>query len=983
MIAWMTHAGIVLTVAGVAWWTVRRARRFELGHALWLVVFAKLVVPPILDIPVLPAPATESPVVDPGDEARPVPTIGDGLDGTFVAGEASTTWRDAEGPLLVDPSLATPRGERSSITAAVPWSWILGIWGTGAVSYLAIVTFAAVRFGRRLRRRATPGDAELVAEFVRLADRIGLRRAPRLAVVDDGGSPLLWPFPATVVVPAPVLAALSADERRAVLLHELVHFARRDHLARGLELLVAAVWWWCPPIRWFRSELRFAEESACDARVLRMLDRGAGSTYAEALLKTLAVLASHGARHPLPAVASGAISSRTSERLVLTRRVTQIMRPNRLAPSRVPFRVLVAVAPLLLLFGPARAHGSPVSHAVNTSVQDPVRTPPPPPPEEEPQEVGEVEPVPLPQDAPFASSSVEPLVSDADRELLAKVFELVEAGELAQAAARLRVAIQADASPVLLFTLGNVLHRKSGATADAARAYREATEMFPQYRSAWRMLGLLRYEQGDVPGSVEALERAVELGAADASAYGLLGMGQLDRGDAESAERSLWMAHLMAPESRDWKLGLLRAMRAQKRHVDLVALTTKLMAEGDVDDVVRMVRAQSMIALGRRAEVRTELRTLTGETRRIDTLAAIGDMLASVEDHEGAVSAYLRLLEAEGKLPLDRLLRAARFLAAAGADEPLDRLLDGLRAVEPERLGSDGGAELLEMMARRSEQGADPDAALRELEQRIAVAPRDGTLRLRYARTLRQVGRFEDAIAQYQVAALDPATAADARVRHAQLLVEQQRYREAVPLLREAQEIEPRASVGRFLEQLETVEETRPRVSRQSVLIAVTADDQIVHAGREIGFDGVAPLVKRLLDKDPDLEVILQADRAVPAGALVRVIDAAKAAGAATVRISSGVVFDQDELDRRPRAVSQPSPIVSAALQEKAPGSVTLLFIVEADGRVGDVRVQDSSDPAFEKPAIEAVRKWKFEPGLRAGAPVRFRVRQRVSFPQR
>ncbi len=49
----------------------------------------------------------------------------------------------------------------------------------------------------------------------------------------------------------------------------------------------------------------------------------------------------------------------------------------------------------------------------------------------------------------------------------------------------------------------------------------------------------------------------------------------------------------------------------------------------------------------------------------------------------------------------------------------------------------------------------------------------------------------------------------DASVRLAQLKVGQGKYEEAIPLLKRAQDIQPRDSVGRFLEDLERFMKTR------------------------------------------------------------------------------------------------------------------------------------------------------------------------------
>lgn len=51
-------------------------------------------------------------------------------------------------------------------------------------------------------------------------------------------------------------------------------------------------------------------------------------------------------------------------------------------------------------------------------------------------------------------------------------------------------------------------------------------------------------------------------------------------------------------------------------------------------------------------------------------------------------------------------------------------------------------------------------------------------------------------------------------------------------------------------------------------------------------------------------------------------------------------------------------------------GWVQLQFTVTTSGGVDDVVVVKSSNAVFERAAMEAVRKWKYEPQMRGGAPV-------------
>lgn len=76
------------------------------------------------------------------------------------------------------------------------------------------------------------------------------------------------------------------------------------------------------------------------------------------------------------------------------------------------------------------------------------------------------------------------------------------------------------------------------------------------------------------------------------------------------------------------------------------------------------------------------------------------------------------------------------------------------------------------------------------------------------------------------------------------------------------------------------------KLDKNSILLAITADGQIVYGGRDLGIGGVRPLVKRLLEKE-DMPIIIQTDQAVPSGLLVRVIDEAKLAGATRVNLAT------------------------------------------------------------------------------------------------
>ncbi|MCC6232263.1 MAG: TonB family protein [Verrucomicrobiales bacterium] len=106
------------------------------------------------------------------------------------------------------------------------------------------------------------------------------------------------------------------------------------------------------------------------------------------------------------------------------------------------------------------------------------------------------------------------------------------------------------------------------------------------------------------------------------------------------------------------------------------------------------------------------------------------------------------------------------------------------------------------------------------------------------------------------------------------------------------------------------------------------------------------------------------------------------AASRAAADLGGGLdTFDVSELEKRPEVVSQVAPVYPAELRKaRIEGVVTLVFLLGEDGRVEDPRVENSSRPEFEKPALEAVRRWRFRPGMKDGQAVKTHMRLPLRF---
>lgn len=93
-------------------------------------------------------------------------------------------------------------------------------------------------------------------------------------------------------------------------------------------------------------------------------------------------------------------------------------------------------------------------------------------------------------------------------------------------------------------------------------------------------------------------------------------------------------------------------------------------------------------------------------------------------------------------------------------------------------------------------------------------------------------------------------------------------------------------------------------------------------------------------------------------------------------------VFSMAELDQKPRPVYQASPKMNKTLRRQTPATVYIICVVDEKGRVKTPKVQKSTNSAFNKSAMDAIKQWKFEPGKRGGKTVSSRIRIPMTFPK-
>jgi len=296
-----TAAVLVIFVALITWiWKNPR-----LAHALWLIVLLRLIAPPLFQLPLCApdwlaqrsAPIQSSMLTEVDLPASPAESKGEGghlkrdTGQSFALPVASSdtdhaSARRAE-PELVSPTLAPSSSSTSESSGSVPiplFDLLSGLWLAGSVLYVAITAVRVRRFATAMNRSQFGAASWLQDEVFDLAKSLGLLRAPRLMIVEGALPPMIWSgWRPTLLVPRTLIESIDPTQRRLLLLHELLHLRRRDHLIRWFAVGVLALYWWNPFAWWAVRRLQNAEEECCDADVLAFHPQQS-ELYGEALL---------------------------------------------------------------------------------------------------------------------------------------------------------------------------------------------------------------------------------------------------------------------------------------------------------------------------------------------------------------------------------------------------------------------------------------------------------------------------------------------------------------------------------------------------------------------------------------------------------------------------------------------------------------------------------------------------------------------------
>lgn len=223
----------------------------------------------------------------------------------------------------------------------VPTSWavvVIGLWCFVAMFAIARLGFGLRRLRMLKRNSVQIPEVELDPLLVETMNECRVRREVELRVSFEVRVPTaIGFFHPIIIIPDWALTELSAEELRAVVLHEFAHLRRRDDWTNLAQKLVRAVFFFHPAVLWVEKRLSLEREMACDDAVL------AETRNPHAYARCLVSVAEKSLVRRSLALAQAAIGRAQETSL----RVAQILDVERPSSTRIVKPILAAVGGVL------------------------------------------------------------------------------------------------------------------------------------------------------------------------------------------------------------------------------------------------------------------------------------------------------------------------------------------------------------------------------------------------------------------------------------------------------------------------------------------------------------------------------------------------------------------------------------------------------------------------------------------------------------
>jgi tetratricopeptide (TPR) repeat protein len=394
-----------------------------------------------------------------------------------------------------------------------------------------------------------------------------------------------------------------------------------------------------------------------------------------------------------------------------------------------------------------------------------------------------------------------PSINKEEAEVFRAVSDIAESNPR-QAVQLLRQAITPESSGAMDFALANFLLQVQDFAGSEA-AFKASIKKFPNFGRAYKNLGLTYIQQAKFGLALPNLTKALEILGGDGGLFGLIGYCHLNAKNYGPALDAYKFALVYEPDSRDWRLGQLKALQNLRKYEDVEGIIYRYIQESPEEPEFWLQQANAFIAQRKYAEAAAnfEIVDLLGAADK-DMLVLLGDIYVNLNAASLALEPYEKAL-ATGQVKAESALSLAKTLSRRLSAPETRDFLTLIQSTFGDTLENDQELTFLTLKAGNALALNDKVTAMDMLSQVVAKDPLNGGALLTLGSYYYGEADYIKSLDYYSRAEKVADVKVEALLGSARVLVKQTKYFDAINRLKEAQVISDQAFIAQYINTLE------------------------------------------------------------------------------------------------------------------------------------------------------------------------------------
>ncbi len=385
-----------------------------------------------------------------------------------------------------------------------------------------------------------------------------------------------------------------------------------------------------------------------------------------------------------------------------------------------------------------------------------------------------------------ALSTKEPQITEIEGALLDRLREMVVQDP--SQARNLLVDILSEGVPVSAafnHALGNIYYA-AGEYLNAEIEYLAAKDKYESFQRAWNGLGLARFRQDDYEGALAALSKSIELGANDPETYGILGYCHLNIGNLKSAEVAYNLAILNDPANTEWTEGLGQIYMETERFQEARRVFEQLSRAYPENEEYWLLQANVWLSLDEPLKTARSIE-IARRIGKVDAEAMIllGNIYLKEGVFEQAEAIYLAALSDHSNLDESRVLTVLSYLVTRDQMAVARKMMD---AMEKPQDGWSRASKAAYYFIKGDLAAENDELKIADVAYQLSLElqPFDGATLVKLAQLYIATDRTEKALYLLERAEREETLEYAALMLKSQLLIDEKRIIDSLPLLERA-----------------------------------------------------------------------------------------------------------------------------------------------------------------------------------------------------